>query len=110
MRDSHDCEENFGLPWEGRDDLIMSNEEYWKEVDKALKDNEDFDIPDNVEEMSDEEFDKWKNRFFGAYNGGTDEILERRQLGYKKALYEWEQGGRKGERPEDISMLMAMPY
>ena len=109
MEDLHDIEHDLDLPWEGRDDLIMSNEEYWKEVDKALKGNKDFDIPDNVEDLNDEEFSKWQDRFWGAYNGGTDKILERRQLGYKKALYEWEQGGCKGEQPEDISMLMAMP-
>lgn len=100
---------NEPLPWEGRDDLIMSNEEYWRECDKALKGNKDFDIPDNVEEMSDEEFAEFNKRFASAYHGGTEKIFERRWLGCQKAMYEWEQGGCKGERPEDISMLMALP-
>ena len=104
-----DChrESELPLPWEGRDDLIMSNKEYWEECAKVMAGEKDVEIPDDTDdEESMEKFTKDYKEYLKVYNEKTDKIFGRRWLGAKKALYEWEQGGCKGERPEDISMLM----
>ena len=95
-------------PWYGKDDLIMSDEEYWKECDKATKDKKDMEIPSNIEEMSDEDFEKHYNTFFKAFNSETNDVFNRRWLGVQKAWYDWVKGGCKGEKPGDMTMLMGM--
>ena len=110
MEDLHDGEHGFKLPWDGRDDLIMSNAEYWREIRRLCPPTPAELDEKPLDEMTEEELNEARERFSSRLNSPmADEIFSRRWLGCKKAMYEWEQGGRKGERPEDISMLMAMP-
>jgi len=46
-----DChrKSEYPLPWEGRDDLIMSNKEYWEECAKVMEGEIDPEIPDDME-------------------------------------------------------------
>ncbi len=93
--------------WEGRKDLIMSNADYWKEVAKAVKgDPVIAEMPDNLESMTDEEFNAFYTRWQNALSKKTSSILERRQLGAIKAENDWIRGHCKGPRPENIAMLM----
>lgn len=109
MNDFVANDNTFGqrLPWEGRDDLIMSNEEYWKEVGKVAPPSKAEEDEKPLDEMTEEELEEAANRYFGRINSKpTEEVFKRRQLGAMKAEYEWRKGGCKGERPEDVSAII----
>ena len=95
------------LPWEGRDDLIMTHKEYWEEIARLCPASQEELNEKPLQDMTLEELEESERRLYERLNSKVaNEIFDRRGMGVKKALYEWEQGGCKGERPEDIMDLM----
>lgn len=102
---SSDSEADNGRPWEGRNDLIMSNADYWAEMYK--KGVADLPDPDEAAKMSDEDLDKALAAFYASLNApDKEELFERRRLGYYKAYEEWQKSGGKGEPPEGIDEII----
>ena len=100
--------EGTKLPWEGRKDLLFTNADYWKECSKATKGDKNLEFPSNLGEMSDEEFNRFYEEWSRALDQKTNEIFERRSMGYLKAEYDWIKGGCKGKKPETLANIMAM--
>lgn len=103
-------------PWEDRDDLIMSNEEYWKEIDRVAPPSEEEKSIDITSlDPTDEEDYKLLKRYAELFyerttSKATQEVLTRRQLGAIKAHDEWVKKGMKGKRPEGISDIFIAAY
>lgn len=114
--DKGETQKHESNPWEDRDDLIMSNEEYWKEVDRVVPPSEEEKSIDIFSlDPTDEEDYKLIKRYAELYNARinskeTQEVLTRRQLGAIKAEEEWFKKGKKGKRPEGISEIMIAAY
>ena len=95
------------LPWDGRDDLIMSNAEFWAEINRVAPPSKEELEEGNILEMSDEEAEAAAKRFYDRINSKpTEEAFHRRQLGSWKAEYEWIKGGCKGEKPEGVAPII----
>lgn len=92
-------------PWDGKENLIYTNKDYWTECAKVLT-PEQLEIPSNVEEMTDDEFDEYNRKFQEEFSNATNAIYDRRRMGYIKAKYEWIKGGCKGAEPEGITSLL----
>ena len=99
-------DEGVELPWEGMDDLIFTNRDYWAECFKLVKGDKKLAIPDNIEEMSDEEFERFISEWDENFARKTADIFERRRMGYMKAEYDWIKGHCKGKPPETIATIM----
>lgn len=99
-------DEDVELPWEGRNDLLFTNKDYWAECYKLTKNDKSLALPDNLEDMSYDEFEQWRQKWEMDFNKKTDEVFERRRMGYMKAEYDWIKGHCKGKPPEPVADIM----
>lgn len=91
-------------PWDGMDNLIYTNKDYWKECSKVLS-PEQMEIPADIENMTDEEFEAYNKKWQEEFSKATADIFERRRMGCIKARYDWIKGGCKGPEPEGVGSL-----
>lgn len=91
-------------PWDGMDNLIYTNEDYWKECSKVLTPQQK-EIPADIDDMSDEELEQYNKKWQMEFSQSTEDIFERRRMGCIKARYEWIKGGCKGPEPEGVGSL-----
>lgn len=96
-------------PWYGRDDIIMTNEEYFAECAKAMEGEKPLGDPPDIDD--DEAFEKYQKEYeeyYKIYNKKTSDIFSRRCIGAQKEEYDWVRGGCKGEKPTSFSMLFLL--
>ena len=60
------------LPWAGRKDLIMSNNEYWREVHKVCPPSKEEMEEKPLDDMTEEELKEAADRYFGRINSKGD--------------------------------------
>ena len=98
-------------PWYGRDDLIMTDEEFWNEVNTvAPPSDEELDLEDKI--FGDFKFDDSDMARYNEIHSKrinsepTEEVYERRRLGALKAEFEWYKNGCKGKQPKGVSNIL----
>ena len=99
-------------PWYGRNDLIMTDEEFWKEVNRVapITDEEidlELKIFNEPATLEDKDFERYDELRVNRINSKpTEEVYERRHLGALKAEYEWYKNGCKGKPPQGVSNII----
>lgn len=83
-------------PFAGQE-MIMTNKEYFAEVQKALA---AANAPELPMDEKDPQFDQKFNAYLESYVKAADPIMSKRQMGYYKALADFQNGN--GQAPEPL--------